>query len=133
MVEQVEKITTYLKDMFKTIGIVVILLIIVGVFIRATSSESQSDNAYQSYQSNSNYESASDTTGYATKNYGTTDAQCDEVKRLCNEALGEYASYKAQESTYTKYESNKKVYYELIRRYEEEIFPKCKERLAECK
>ncbi|MCK4555347.1 MAG: hypothetical protein KAT83_01960 [Candidatus Aenigmarchaeota archaeon] len=123
-----------LNDLLKAVGIIFILLILLVVFVGLTTSEKpQSITNYQKYQSPSNYESTKDATGYATKNYRMTDARCNEIKSLCNEALGEYALYKAQESTYTKYESNRKLYYEIIQRYEEEIFPKCKEQLATCK
>ena len=112
------------KNGFDNILFLVILgLLFIYMFSYSPTTESDNpikkDNNKQIYESN-------------TPVYQSNKMSCSETRSMCNEALGEYALYKAKEDTYTKYESNIEIYNQIISRYEDEIFPRCKELLSEC-
>ncbi|MBU4245853.1 MAG: hypothetical protein KKE71_02320, partial [Nanoarchaeota archaeon] len=69
--------------------------------------------------------------GPSTSSIETLSTRCATVKVTCNEILGNYASLKLREDDYTR-QGMKADYDKLIRGYEDDLFPKCKEQLSGC-
>ena len=105
----------------KIVASMLLIFFIISIILSVENSDiGKSQNKITEYNKNTDYDST------------LSETKCNEIKTLCDDALGEYAAYKVQEETYTKYETNKKMYDELINRFENEIFPKCKEQLSKC-